>query len=1587
MKILVDSLQSPTAEDDLRSRIREALDLLEQELPEGAFRKIANLVAVLEAHTSLSHLTVFSARRLADLFRSFFDFLDSRRTETAVDLLPLEEDGLLLLTNCNDAPFLLDSLQSLATSRNLRFQVISHPLVTVRRRQGKIVSLGDLDIKGPRESFIILELEGIDVASAESIRQEALRTMDQVLKVARDQKSLMNTLKMLEEKSGLQNYRDLWAWLQKGNFQPLSYRCLEVEKQGEDWMVGEREDSSLGIQATPHELHGFHPLTGFDAAFQDRLLREGPVVAEEIDRISPVNRPDRLVYLGFREGEKENSWIEHAFLGLFSTKSTDELVFNVPPLRRKIEDALQALWIPPGCHDFRKTVEIFNTFPKVELFFMQPDELKRTVRSFTLLYRQGAVKVVAARSLAVRGMTLLIIMPREFYTEENLERIETVLRRYFRVDSAKSRIIHISPDYLSLHVTIRSQTEEVRFDSERLETALTNVARPWELKLRLLLERSFGERKGLETWQDYKDIFSREYRTFIHPRFALRDIRNIEKVIRSGEEIFDLWGPFLKQEEFYRLQFYSPQESYLNELMPLLENLDLCVIDEVDFSLTAKGREVFIKSFAVRETSGRHKLGALRKNLLPALVALRRGEVENDFLNRLLTSTGLSWREVDVFRGYRNYYFQLGSPFTKRRVAFALADNPDAALLLFRYFEARFQPEKDGENLLRREEETLSPIRQEIGPALEAVEDINQDRILRILFNLIDSTVRSNFFLRRESQDYFFSFKISAIGIIDMPAPRPMYEIYVHSADMEGIHLRGGKIARGGIRWSDRPDDFRTEILSLMKTQMTKNALIVPVGSKGGFVVKTPFTSREKGAELSKAAYQTLMKGLLDITDNRVGGEVVRPEGVVAFDDEDPYLVVAADKGTAHLSDTANAVSREYDFWLGDAFASGGSHGYDHKKLGITARGAWECVKRHFRELGKDIQSEPFTVIGIGDMSGDVFGNGMLLSRQIRLLAAFDHRHIFLDPDPDPEVSFRERQRLFGLPRSSWDDYDRSIISSGGGIFSRHSKAIPLSPEIRDWLGTRHTSTDPQTLIRMILGAEAEMLWNGGIGTYVKASHETHEEVGDRAGDPLRVDGAALQVRVVGEGGNLGFTQKGRIEFALRGGRINTDAVDNSGGVDCSDHEVNLKILMQHLGDIGKVKSQEERDRLLEKVTDPVCEAVLANNYGQSLCLSLDALRCAEDVEPFLELADRLSNAGLLDRESEFVPKSREILARSQRAFTTPELAILLAYAKMHLYQALLESDLPNRDGVRDYLFGYFPGEIRERFGEDLPLHPLAREITATSITNVVVDHAGSAFALRLSRSTGASPVEVVAAYLALDSILNGPEIRQSLYGLDNRIPAARQYAYLLRVENTLATLCRWALERHIPIIPDQEVIRDYSNRCGTFMKTLGSILKKEEWGLVLEECARLEKEGLPEEIARKVSLLPYLKNFLPVATLVSETEEDFFSVASVFQEVREFLGIDEIFQGLESVSIRDRWDRMARHALESRFGSAVFLFTRAVFNEADGNPEAYFTRKRRNVGLYRNLRESLRGTPANFHPYTVLAGELEGLLDSSPPK
>ncbi len=1573
---------------NLRAQLAEQLDLafnlLDQEATRDTLRRLKHLIKAFKDHASPALVEGLSPSELADLLKQFLHFIETRPERGEARILPSGVAGQILLLVCApDVPFLYDSILTFLKRREVRFRVFAHPVLLTRvGGKGRRLTAGR-GHNSQADSFILIALKGVVEKQLGNLLARVQEQLYAMQLLEEDRGVMEKQLSHLSNIASKQQFHHFWKWLHEGNFQPVSYRAIEVRRddQGTVWICQE-PGSALGMTSHWRELACCEDREAIDANFRfgEQLLRSGPVVVAHTERPSPFHWDEKLFYIGLRE-PGSNSWCEHAFLGVFTRQASLQQSSDVPALRRRIASALHDLSIRTDSHDYRKTFELLDSFPKVELFFMSQAELQQVARSFTILYRYETVRVVAVPSLAVEGLTLVVMMPREFYSRDNMSRMEKYLRRCCHSDAVNVRVMQILSDYVTLHVSLAPPQTEVCLDLFRLQRGLSRIGQPWHSKLRQLLERDYGLSEGSKLWRRYQAAFCREYLTFVHPRFALRDLKAIEKLLTDGREHFALWGPFVALKGVCRLQFYSLEETYLNELMPILENFGLAVVEEMDFEVATEGRVVFIKSFTVRRYHENQMplSQEVRELLLSALQAVRMQLVANDQLHRLLLSCGLSWRQIDVFRCYIHYYIQLGGPYGQARLMAALVENPQVVLLLNRYFTARFSNGEDTGVALEKEELLLPPLRHELTVALKQVKDINQDRILRSLFNLIDATVRTNFFCSG-SERHPLAIKLDTLGILDLENPRSRFEIYVHSATMEGIHLRGGKIARGGIRWSDRLD-LRNEILGLMKTQMTKNALIVPTGSKGGFRVKTPFLDRSEGAALAEIAYRDFMKALLDVTDNRIGGEVVHPPGVVVYDGEDPYLVVAADKGTSHLPDTANAIAENYGYWLGDAFASGGSHGYDHKKLGITARGAWVSVQRHFREIGVDVQQQPITVIGIGDMGGDVFGNGMLRSQQIRLLGAFNHRHIFIDPDPDVARSFAERQRLYNL-RLGWDGYNPDLISQGGGVFSRDAKDIPLSDEMRTWLGVSQASTDGPGLIRLLLTAPADLLWNGGIGTYVKSNNETHQQVSDRINDHVRVDAQQLQVPVVGEGGNLGFTQQARIDYALAGGRINTDGIDNAGGVVCSDREVNIKILLLQLQEQGALGCCEERDKLLEDLTDAVSEAVLTDCYGQSLCLSLDKHRCDDDPAPFMALIEHLVNSGLLDRENESLPTIEKLQLRGFKSLTRPELSVVLAYSKIYLMQSLLHSPLPEQSVGRQYLVNYFPQLLQDRFADHLVKHPLASEIAATVLTNVMINQAGCTFIHRLTAETGASTVEIVSAYLTFDLLLDGGALRRQIAALDNRLPPVEQYGLLHRLESCLEALSRWSLLQGMETTPEDPLLSRMGKDLDSFIAIQKQVLPEATRLEVEGEQKRLSDVGINEDHAWRLVLLPRLRHFLPVVSLMYESGQSLADAARLYADLNNFLELATLEQRLLQVPVSSSWDRLARRTLLDKAAELGFSLPLAIWNKSAGDLSAFFGARPNRLASYRQLLDGIReGVLPSYNVFTALAGILEALL------
>jgi glutamate dehydrogenase len=1052
-------------------------------------------------------------------------------------------------------------------------------------------------------------------------------------------------------------------------------------------------------------------------------------------------------------------------------------------------------------------------------------------------------------------------------------------------------------------------------DIDQIEARLADATRTWSDDLAHALVEAHGEEQGLALLRRWGEGFPAGYRADFPARAAVADLARMEG-LAAGELASSLTHPMEAPDGMLRLKLYQAGAPLpISDVLPLLEHLGVRVLDQRPYELQARdGTVVWIHDFGLAPQVGELDAWEVKDIVQEAFLTTWRGEAESDGFNRLVLQAKITWREVAVLRAYCKYLRQAGTTFSQAYMEEALARNAHVARLLVDRFHARFDPDRHPDP-----EDRATLLTKSLETAIDAVESLDDDRILRRFAALVEATLRTNWF--QVGLDGLpkrhLSFKLDPAQVADLPKPRPRYEIFVYSPWTEGVHLRGGKVARGGLRWSDRKEDFRTEILGLMKAQMVKNAVIVPVGAKGGFVVKRAPEDRGEGVSEVAACYRIFMSGLLDLTDNIVGGEVVHPPRVVSHDGEDPYLVVAADKGTATFSDLANSVAGEYGFWLGDAFASGGSSGYDHKKMGITARGAWESARRHFYDLGIDLAEATVTAVGIGDMSGDVFGNGMLLSRHLKLVAAFDHRHVFIDPDPDPETSYVERKRLFELPRSSWADYDPALVSAGGGVFPRTAKSIHLSPEAQAVLGIESEVLPPDEVVRAILQAPVDLLWNGGIGTYVKAKAETHAEVGDKASEAVRIDATELRCRVVGEGGNLGFTQRGRIEFALGGGSINTDAIDNSAGVDCSDHEVNIKILLDALVAEGELTGKQ-RDGLLAEMTDEVAQAVLADNIDQNVALATARAQGAPMADVHARLLRKLEQEGKCDRPLEFLP-SDEVLAQRRSdglGLTSPEFAVLLAYTKLDCYQQLLASDLPEDPWCRQVLSDYFPARLRDRFGEAMDGHRLRREIVATKVASSLVDRAGTSFLFRMVEETGATVPELARAQVATRRIFGLEDLFTELETLGPEVPAATQVAMLLTTRRLAERVARWLVRHRRPPLDVDAAVAEFAEGAVHLAELLPGVLPDHEQAALEEMAQRWIEAGVPPELARRVAALPWLEPALDLVEVGQPAGQPLPEAASVFFALGEVLELDWLRGHIEALPRDDRWQTLARAAL-----------------------------------------------------------------------
>jgi len=1358
----------------------------------------------------------------------------------------------------------------------------------------------------------------------------------------------------------------LFRWLADGYFTFLGYREYDLVTETDGLALRAVPGTGLGILR--HDRPGSDAFAALPPEVRAKAVEPILLVLTKANSRSTVHRPSYLDYVSLKKFDGDGRVTgEYRFLGLYTHVAYAESIEHIPVLRQKLADVLEAAGLAADSHDGKDLTEILETYPRDEMFQTSVSELVPITLGVLRLRERKQTRLFLRKDPYGRYMSCLLYLPRDRWNTKVRHRTQEILMRALNGVSADYSVMVGESVLARLHVVVRGERGRALpdVDAAGLEGELVAAVRSWDDDLLEEATRTLGGREGRALVAAFGDAIPETYKADVPAADALSDLRRIMTLRASGEPVaVDLYqstghqhGPGTTPDDgaragaparAWRLKIYRARTPItLSQVLPQLQHMGVEVVDEHPYEFAGAGAGPFwIYDFGVRGASTVTPKGVVKQYFEDALIALWSGQAEDDGFSSLVLAAELNWRQVVVLRAYARYLRQAGITFSQDYIERVLRSNVTITRLLIRLFESRFDPQRAS-----GEAERSEAIGEEISGELDDVASLDQDRILRAYLALIRATLRTNYYQANGGptggpRAPYLVLKLDPGRVPDLPEPRPHFELFAYSPRFEAIHLRFGRVARGGIRWSDREEDFRTEVLGLVKAQDVKNSVIVPAGAKGAFVCKQlpDPADRAAYAEEGLACYRMFISAMLDITDNRGGEEVVPPPDVVRHDGDDPYLVVAADKGTATFSDVANGISAQYQFWLGDAFASGGSVGYDHKKMGITARGAWESVRFHFRTLGVDVDSDEFTVAGIGDMSGDVFGNGMLLSGKIRLVAAFDHRHVFLDPEPDPKISFAERKRLFELPRSSWADYDSSLISPGGGVWPRTAKSVPISVQARALLDLDDgvKSLTPAQLISAIVAAPVDLLWNGGIGTYVKASNETQAAAGDRSNDGIRIDAPQLRAKVVGEGGNLGLTQAARIEFARAGGLINTDFIDNSAGVDTSDHEVNIKILLGQAVHDGQL-TMEQRDRLLHEMTDQVAALVLPHNYDQNTVLAAARAQASSMLHVHARYLRRLERDGKLERKLEGLPGDKEIAERrpAGEGLTSPEFAVLLARTKIDAAREVLESGLPDDAYLHGALVKYFPGPLQERYVRQMAVHPLRREIITSVVVNDMIDRSGITFWFRMNEETGASGADITRAWLVAREVFAMPAFWEQVSELDGLVEVSTQISLLLEGRKLTERAARWLLHNRRSPFDIQETV-DYF---AAGVLAVGSSLPKLLTGLDLAGFMERREEyvsgGVPRRLADRVAAMVPAYSAFDIVQIAQSTERDVAETAEVYFDLAERLQITQLRDRVTALPRDDRWNTAARSALrDDLYGAHAALARDVLQASGGGTPE-----------------------------------------------
>jgi glutamate dehydrogenase len=1549
-------------------RIAQAATLAARRLTGDQADAAARFVRVFAQNVAPEDVAAFAPEDLYGAALSLFAFA-GRRTpgtpEVRVFSPRADADGwscrhtVVEIVN-DDMPFLVDSVAAELQRQDLAVHLVVHPVVAVERDGDRLVAVG----RGAgRESMMHIEVAALaDPERREQVRAGLLEVLGDVRRAVADWPAMRDRMvaaqaRLEAEGAGLPADERAEAdafleWLVHDHFTFLGCR---------EYVFGTAAEAGAGVAIVPGSglgvlgaeeapvFDGLRHFTTLPAEVQQFLRRPTALVVTKSSHKARVHRAIPMDVIAVKRFDADGAPVGlSVFAGLYTSAAYSAGARTIPILRRKVAWVMERAGFDPNSHDGKALLHILDTYPRDELFQIDEEALFAIARGILHLEERPRVALFLRRDPFERFVSCLVYAPRDRYDTELRQRFQRILADALagEVMSFTTRLGE-SP-LARVHFVVRTTPGAIPdFSPEAVETLLVEAGRSWRDRLKEALDARMGEAEAQATLTRWGEAFPTGYRERFSAAAAVLEIDRALEARARGLALH-LFRPVETAAREVRLKVYHPAAAMpLSDVIPVMENFGFRVLNEIPDTIRPAdgGPPVWMHDFGLAAPDGADlDIAVLRPLVEEGFRAVWTGVASNDGFNRLVRVARLSWPEARILRLYARYLRQVGFPLSQTFVEDTLVAQPRIARLLVDLFAARFDPAAAPDRLTR-----AAGVVEAIEHALDQVQSLEEDRTLRAFLTLLRATLRTNHYQREadgRSKPYL-SVKLDSQAIDFLPLPRPMVEVFVHSPRTEAIHLRGGKVARGGIRWSDRREDFRTEILGLMKAQMVKNAVIVPVGSKGGFVVKQPPEGGGREAMQAEVVhcYRTLMQGLLDITDNLVEGAVVPPHDVVRHDMDDPYLVVAADKGTATFSDIANGVAAQYGFWLGDAFASGGSKGYDHKEMGITARGAWEAVKRHFRELGTDIQETPFTVVGVGDMSGDVFGNGMLQSRATRLLAAFDHRHIFVDPNPDPARSHAERERLFQLPRSSWADYDRALIAPGGGVFERTAKSIAVTAEMRALFGIGRDRVTPAELMRAILTAEVDLLWFGGIGTFVKARDETNADAGDKANDAVRIDGADVRARVVGEGANLGVTQRGRIEYARAGGRggaggaINTDAIDNSAGVDTSDHEVNIKILLDAVVAAGDMTGKQ-RDQLLAEMTDEVAGLVLRHNYQQTQALSVEQAEAPALLSAHGRAMRAFERRARLDRAVELLPDDAGLARRAQdgQGLTRPELSVLLAYSKMAMSQAITPSALPDDPAVDDDLLAYFPAPIRERQPDACRSHRLRREIVATVVTNALVNRAGIAFASSVEDATGADWVEIARAWLAARDIFRLDGYWAAVEALDGRVAAGVQTGLLLTARALVEAAMPHLLAAVARAASIGTVVAHHMPGAEAVEEALAALLPADQGEALAARVAAATAAGVPEDLARRAAAFERVAAALPITDRALAAGQPIERVARLHFAIDARFRFDRLMAAADAIADGDAWARRAAAAARDDLAHAQNDLLAGVLGTGQGD-------------------------------------------------